>query len=317
MAETSTSRSSGEINGEAKERIAQRLSSLENLYFPRAVQPRASDSSQRKSIFLDLLSRDIAVFLERYGTQLTSDELQEFDALKGDYEINWHLNHLRTIMSPTSDELRLRSITVKNRRRAYLNKLISDGQYFSEDAMREREPYLHHEYVGKFQDPSGRSMARPGERWSETLMRRSEEAFVVAEIRREQQRLGVAERDWVGNEIKQVEEEEGEVEEEEEEEEEEQEQAANGEHIMKANGSAAPSNHVESAAAGQMEGETLSAMEIQDQLDQFTYIMQQKFLSGEDHQHLDYSKIDEDESLDDHWLREANDDAEDKYFAED
>lgn len=37
-------------------------------------------------------------------------------------------------------------------------------------------------------------------------------------------------------------------------------------------------------------------------------------MSGEDHQHLDYSKIDEDETLDDHWTREENQDAEEKYF---
>lgn len=124
-------------------------------------------------------------------------------------------------MSPTPDELQSRSKTVKNRRRAYLNKLIYDGQYFSEDAMREREPYLHHEYVGKFQDLSGRRMARPGERWSETLLRRAEEAILIAKIRGEQQRLGVAERDWVGGEINQEQEEEEEEEEEEEDEEEE------------------------------------------------------------------------------------------------
>ena len=64
------------------------------------------------------------------------------------------------------------------------------------------------------------------------------------------------------------------------------------------------------------EGETLSPEEMQDRMDQFTHIMQQKFLSGEDHQHLDYSKIDEDETLDDHWQREANHDAEDRYFAD-
>ncbi|KAJ4846812.1 hypothetical protein Tsubulata_004604 [Turnera subulata] len=62
---------------------------------------------------------------------------------------------------------------------------------------------------------------------------------------------------------------------------------------------------------------TISAEDVGDMMDQFTCIMHQKFLSGEDHQHLDYSKIDEDVSLDDHWLREANRDAEDKYFAED
>ncbi|KAL6985866.1 hypothetical protein U1Q18_019239 [Sarracenia purpurea var. burkii] len=61
---------------------------------------------------------------------------------------------------------------------------------------------------------------------------------------------------------------------------------------------------------------TLSPEEMQDQMDQFTHIMKQKFLSGEDHQHLDYSKIDEDVTLDDHWQREANHDAEEKYFAD-
>ena len=126
-------------------------------------------------------------------------------------------------MSPTTDDLRSKSVTVKNRRRAYLDKLISDGHYFSEDAMREREPYLHHEYLGKFQDLSGRSMARPGERWSETLLRRAEEAILVAKIRGEQQRLGVAERDWVGFERNQQEEEEEDEEEEEEEDDDDEE----------------------------------------------------------------------------------------------
>ncbi|KAJ7944665.1 coiled-coil domain-containing protein 97 [Quillaja saponaria] len=45
------------------EKISERLSSLENLYFPRALQSNATDPSQRKSIFLDLLSRDTALFL--------------------------------------------------------------------------------------------------------------------------------------------------------------------------------------------------------------------------------------------------------------
>ena len=52
-------------------------------------------------------------------------------------------------------------------------------------------------------------------------------------------------------------------------------------------------------------------------MDQFTFIMHEKFLLGEDSEHLDYSKIDSDETLDDHWQREANDDAEEKYFDKD
>lgn len=71
------------------------------------------------------------------------------------------------------------------------------------------------------------------------------------------------------------------------------------------------------SASENVERPMLSPAEIQDQLDQFTYIMQQKFLSGQDHEHVNYSKIDEDETLDDHWSKEANCDAEEKYFEED
>jgi hypothetical protein len=62
---------------------------------------------------------------------------------------------------------------------------------------------------------------------------------------------------------------------------------------------------------------TLTSEELEDRMNQFTYIMQQKFLLGEDHEHVDYAKIDNDETLDDHWQREANIDAEERYFADD
>ncbi|KAL6313259.1 hypothetical protein AAG906_016668 [Vitis piasezkii] len=145
---------------EAMEKMTERLSCKDNLYFPRALEATATTPPQRKSILLDLLSRDPAVFLA-----------QEFDSLKDDYEVCWHLKHIRSVMSPTSEELKSRSVAVKNRRRAYLNKLIYDGQYFSEDAMR-RENHI-----------CITSMWEAGERWSETLLRRSEEAILVAKIR--------------------------------------------------------------------------------------------------------------------------------------
>ncbi|CAN7043827.1 unnamed protein product [Brassica rapa subsp. trilocularis] len=291
----------------AAEDIAARLSTLEGLYFPRAVQSTTASSDQRKSILLDLLRRDPAVFLERYGSQLSVDELLEFDALKHDYEVDWHLKNLRKKISPTSEELKSRSVAVRNRRLAYLNKLVSEGQYFSEDAMRDREPYLHHEYVGMFQDSMGRNMARPGERWSETLMRRAEEAALVTRIREEQQRLGVAECDWVGNEKMEESEEESEQEEVETEDEEEEEEKP----IV------ASSSLAEAGRAENKQGTGLPPEEMQEMMDQFTSIMQQKFLSGEDHEHLDYTKIDNDENLDDHWLREVGLDAEEKYFGDD
>lgn len=292
----------------AADEIAARLSSLEDLYFPRAVQSTTASPDQRKSLLLDLLRRDPAVFLERYGSQLSVDELLEFDALKHDYEVDWHLNNLRKKISPTSEELKSRSVAVRNRRLAYLNKLVTEGQYFSEDAMRDREPYLHHEYVGKFQDSIGRNMARPGERWSETLMRRAEEAALVSRIREEQQRLGVAECDWVGNEKMEESEDESEQEEVETEDEEEEGEEKPTE---------ASSSVARDGRGEKKQGTVLAPEEMQEMMEQFTSIMQQKFLSGEDHEHLDYTKIDNDENLDDHWLREVGLDAEEKYFGDD
>ncbi|KAL4340764.1 hypothetical protein GQ457_08G025830 [Hibiscus cannabinus] len=96
------------VREEAIESITERLSALDHLYFPRALQSSASHPSTRKSILHDLLSRDVPVFLERYGSLLTMDELHKFDALSHDYEVNWHLNHLRTKISPTSQELKSR-----------------------------------------------------------------------------------------------------------------------------------------------------------------------------------------------------------------
>ncbi|KAL0756079.1 hypothetical protein Bca101_093747 [Brassica carinata] len=268
----------------AAEDIAARLSSLEGLYFPRAVQSTTASSDQRKSILLDLLRRDPAVFLERYGSQLSLDELLAFDALKHDYEVDWHLKNLRKKISPTSGELKSRSVAVRNRRLAYLNKLVSEGQYFSEDAMRDREPYLHHEDSDEM----------------------AEEAALVSRIREEQQRLGVAECDWVGNENMEESEEESEQEEVETEDEEEEEEKQTG----------ASSSLAEAGGAENKQGTVLPPEEMQEMMEQFTSIMQQKFLSGEDHEHLDYTKIDNDENLDDHWLREVGLDAEEKYFGE-
>ncbi|GKG30019.1 hypothetical protein Tco_0419917, partial [Tanacetum coccineum] len=40
-----------------------------------------------------------------------------------DYEINWHL---RSVINPTSEDLKSRSAKVKNRRRAFMDKLMNE-----------------------------------------------------------------------------------------------------------------------------------------------------------------------------------------------
>jgi hypothetical protein len=88
---------------------------------------------------------------ERYGKSLNSVELQEFEVLREDYEVNWHLKALKSAMNPSAEDQRSRAATVQNRRLAYMNRLVQDGQYFSEDSMRMRAPLMHYEHVGQFQ----------------------------------------------------------------------------------------------------------------------------------------------------------------------
>nr|GEY29170.1 hypothetical protein [Tanacetum cinerariifolium] len=71
----------------------------------------------------------------------------------------------KSVINPTSKDLKFRSVKVKNRRCTFMDKLMNGGKLFFEDSMRDREPYLHHEFVGKFQDQSGRHMYRLVEKW--------------------------------------------------------------------------------------------------------------------------------------------------------
>ncbi|KAM0859016.1 hypothetical protein ACQ4PT_047485 [Festuca glaucescens] len=302
----------------AMDRITARLSAVDGLYYPTAFLRSSPDSSppsppSRKSALHALLSRDASLFLERYGAALRPDELACFDALRDDYEVGWHLRRLRADASGEAPA----PARVRNRRRAYLYRLVREGDYFSEEAMREREPYLHHEYLGRFQDPVGRAMARPGERWSETLMRRAEEAVIVEKIRGEQIMRGVDPAEWVGGPLERpMQEQEEEEEEEEEEEDINKEEIRRATEVVAREDTGGGSNGPVAPSAGAFK-QILSTEEMQDQLDQFTSVMHEKFLSGEDSEHMDYPQIDNDEMLDDHWSKEANYDAEDKYFDED
>ncbi|KAH9331009.1 hypothetical protein KI387_003117 [Taxus chinensis] len=308
-------------------RIAERLSTLGDIYLPHDIRSRQDTiaPSEIEALLNDLLSRDAAIFLERYGSKLKVEELQEFEVLKDDYEISWHLKHIKSFLVPTKEESRLHAVATKNRRLAYMNRLIDDGQYFSEDAMRSRAPFLHHEYVGKYQDPTIRGFSRPGERWSETLMRQSEEAMIVAKIKEEQERLGIKEEEQEEEQV--VEEEDGE-EEEEQEVEKEEEDSKSDENMMDTNtnandGGVAGTDQEKRPASEQLPSDTkrlkqiLSDEELWEKMNHFTRLMQEKFLSGEDTEHVDYANIDNNVTLDDHWLREITQDAEEKYFEED
>ncbi|KAH6557893.1 hypothetical protein KP509_1Z087900 [Ceratopteris richardii] len=359
----------------AAEKITQRLSALPDIHLPFSLVKQGESLSQadKKAHLFDLINRDAAIFLERHGSKLSVAELKEFDVFSGDYEVDWHLRRLRRSLYPaTAKEQKAQANLVKNRRLAFMSRLIDDGDFFSENAMRLRAPLLYHEYLGQFQDPSERSFARPGERWSDMLIRQGEEAEYQARLRTEREKAGIPTEDGgsLHTSLEEDEEEEDEEKEEEEveteeknvkegakegeKEEDHKEQSSVEQHVSRTGAHRIPagmsgfhtntepwSSEVENRTLSFEErqclklqrfsqymhdkfigGEnvkqpTISKEELQSNMEDFTRIMQEKFLSGEDFDHFDYVHIDNDMALDDYWLDEISQDAEDRYFEED
>ena len=141
--------------------ITSRLSQIDTLRLPglllRGEQPASIDT--RSKYLHNLLTHDPGVFLERHAELLQDDEITAFHAIRdSSYEIDFYLKLLedtpKTANNSSNGNSR-RSVvpslnsTSKNRRLAQMEQLDRTG-YFSEDAMRRREPYLHQLYIGQY-----------------------------------------------------------------------------------------------------------------------------------------------------------------------
>jgi hypothetical protein len=217
-----------------------------------------------------------------------------------------------------------------------------------------------HDIFSGVQDPAVRDPGvRPGERFSDTLIRRSEEAYIQERLREERVAAGIpVDEEPATNRT--MEAEESEFEEEyvsffetlvfffreffspffcllthmfstlQDTESEDEEQMRENLTDARAGHGSGDGRPVEPAgeertqpSEGVLAEETtsdsqyLSPAELADKMEDFTRVMQEKFLSGMDSEHVDYALIDNDAALDDDWMPEITRDAEEKYFEED
>ena len=167
------------------------------------------------------------------------------------------------------------------------------GQYFSEAAMRKRQPLLHQQLIGQYQ-------ATPGEpalgtmKLSDSIMQNFEEQQVQRKLQEQKERL------------EQVEDEED---------------SSDAEAESPVQSGPDGSVHQPEAELTDVEGSpaarlaaTLSEQKRAQNAHEFSHVMQQKFLAGED-EGVDYAAIDKDEMLDD--LEVQTQDAEARYFDSD
>lgn len=101
----------------------------------------------KAKIASDLVSSKPGVFLSRYGSFLTENQLEYFETLTtSNYELEFYLNQARQ-----SQCRFIKQNKVKNRRYAALRKMIENNdEYFSETAMKARNPLLYEQLVGRF-----------------------------------------------------------------------------------------------------------------------------------------------------------------------
>ena len=270
-----------QLTPEAVKDISQRLSADQGLRLPASLQRDLTEPvtpQKRKEYVTTLLEKDPGVFLERYASKLSQQEIAQFEPLRDDYEVDFYLKLAE------DEELAARSglsATVKNRRLAQLNRLVDEGKYFSEEAMRNRAPLLHQQYIG--QRPVAVASSAPT--LSGTLLRQHDE--------QEHQ-----------NKLQQQKEQEAMVEEEEESSSEEAEE----------DGQTQQSKHDTSGLEQPSANKHGDASADPQNTEDFLALMHQRFLNGADHEYVDYSSIDKNATLDDDWAAQAEGDAQEKYF---
>jgi len=93
---------------------------------------------QKHDILHHLYSTNPANFIYRFGSLLTDDELkQNFDS---------NADYIRQIATPNRHKIRA------NRRYTYMQQLLANGTYFSDEAMKERSPLLYEQMIGRYND---------------------------------------------------------------------------------------------------------------------------------------------------------------------
>ncbi|XP_069842838.1 coiled-coil domain-containing protein 97 [Dendropsophus ebraccatus] len=101
---------------------------------------------QKMAILLDLYKTKPIVFLERFRKVLREEHLECFSHLSGDYTADFYFKEIRKASLKKDHHTR-----VRNKRYAALQQLISDGEYFSDEQMRARDPLMYEHYVGQYQ----------------------------------------------------------------------------------------------------------------------------------------------------------------------
>lgn len=145
-----------ETNDDEEEKTGQLAAcSIENMLMTLAESNAYFKSQQRGDADLtkddkykiakDILERNPLVFLSRFWSYLSVENLVNFKYLQGDYEADFYIKQIQHVCKGKISYKQ----QVKNRRYKAVEKLSKEG-YFSEDSMMKRDPAAYELMVGQY-----------------------------------------------------------------------------------------------------------------------------------------------------------------------
>eukprot|EP00045_Choanoeca_perplexa_P015658 m.200089 g.200089 ORF g.200089 m.200089 type:complete len:287 (-) comp17049_c0_seq6:3015-3875(-) len=244
---------------------------------------------QRCEVLVQLASSQPARFLARYGPYLEMRELDVFQTIDDD-DIQYTLYKLRS-------SLKYQSARVKNRRFAKMQQLMKETDYFNNEEMKLRAPWLYDSMVGKYVTDSNieeRVDAMAKGTWAEQLISQLNGQHASFRLNCEVEHAKATRPEM----------------------EDEDEEATMAE-VEPVALDAAPTDDDITFGDEDMETRELrrTALPEEERLrlqTEFERMMQERFLAGLDSEFVDYATIDTDETLDD--LKTLTRDAEEAWF---
>ncbi|ESO87685.1 hypothetical protein LOTGIDRAFT_179232 [Lottia gigantea] len=220
---------------------------------------------EKYDIACEKLLKNPANFLSQFGQFIQQEHLIYFTQFEGQYEIDFHVREIHKQFNKS-----ICAKTVNNRRYSAMQKLMEDGEYFSEEEMKYRDPLLYEEMIGQYltDDEIQSRVDKTDLKFSSILLKHIDQI--------EENKLYYYQKN------QQDEEEESELESEEE---------------------------------TENKKPKISSEEQQELKTEYIQMMQEKFLTGQDHHFFDYSTVDKNSEYDS--LPTIDQDEQDKYFDDD
>lgn len=116
--------------------------------------------SEKLEICSMLLQKCPLLFLSRYSKYLIAEDLAYFRRMECNYEVNFHLAEAEKRLKAGSLRKKIRN------RRFEALKTLATGDYFSDSEMRQRNPLLYEQMVGRFlTDDERQEIAKETDQW--------------------------------------------------------------------------------------------------------------------------------------------------------